>query len=281
MRTLKIFSFFYLAVFVAVVCLVIPAVAFAQEKVNCLADLDCDGDVDASDLGVFASEFGETNCADCIIDLGEYKGNKLTKNFNIEIYSSSQESIINDSSTREWNEDVETTTVRDSEGIILNVTERHFIDIDGCLALEKKRYFEPPGTLCYERLYDPPIFRPYYGTTITRRINQEWVEYATSQYISYYNGQSSTGMGIYSEMFTITKIEDVTVPAGTFQDCVKLVINDSWGYICIFWLAKGIGTVKYIENYRNEGKKIELLSYQTSESSAIDLSSSPANGQNE
>ena len=52
----------------------------------------------------------------------------------------------------------------------------------------------------------------------------------------------------YSEetkMFSIIGIEDVTVPAGTFTDCVK-VYHTTGTYDSVAWYAEGIGMVQRI-----------------------------------
>ena len=76
---------------------------------------------------------------------------------------------------------------------------------------------------------------------------------ASVSYSEYENGQfDETGTG--SRTLTLVGLEDITVPAGTFTNCLKFIENISWqesdgGYGTIektFWLAEGIGEVKSI-----------------------------------
>ncbi len=98
----------------------------------------------------------------------------------------------------------------------------------------------------WERLeYDPPLnLLPgeiYVGLT---KSSSATLTYTTS------DGLSLTGT--YSVELTVEGIEDVTVPAGTFEDCLRVRFTgerassdgNSETFAFTTWLAKGVGDVK-------------------------------------
>ena len=61
--------------------------------------------------------------------------------------------------------------------------------------------------------------------------------------------------------FTFLGFEDVDIPAGQFDKCAKIMIEDKWPgkkYTGYAWLAKNIGLIKWI---RSTGKVEELVSF--------------------
>lgn len=50
--------------------------------------------------------------------------------------------------------------------------------------------------------------------------------------------------GAETKMFTILAIEDVTVPAGTFVNAIKVYVQNN--YTAVVWYAEGVGMVKQI-----------------------------------
>ena len=61
--------------------------------------------------------------------------------------------------------------------------------------------------------------------------------------------------------FEVEGFEDVVVPAGSFKDCVKIGIRDTWPdkeYTARIWLARGIGLVKW---HLATGRIDELASF--------------------
>lgn len=61
----------------------------------------------------------------------------------------------------------------------------------------------------------------------------------------------------------VAGFEDISVASGTFRKCAKLEVDDHWesgtSYKSTFWLAKGVGVVKWI---RTTGRVEELSSFQ-------------------
>ena len=73
-------------------------------------------------------------------------------------------------------------------------------------------------------------------------------------------GKSATASVTYE--FTIEGIEDVTVPAGTFNDClmIKAILSLNGGTQTnemTIWLAKGVGQVKSIDIEKENGSVVE------------------------
>ncbi len=71
--------------------------------------------------------------------------------------------------------------------------------------------------------------------------------------------------------YTVEGSEDVTVPAGTFKDCLKIKLEEihlatppekNIVYSGTVWLARGVGVVKWI---RGTGRVEELVSYKLAE----------------
>lgn len=62
---------------------------------------------------------------------------------------------------------------------------------------------------------------------------------------------------------TVMGFEDVSVPAGTFENCARIHVYETWKegntYNSTFWLAEGIGPIKWI---RSTGRTEELISFQ-------------------
>ena len=246
-----------LAIVLVGICL--PGRTFAQSTIECKADLDCDGDVDASDLSVLAQQFGVTNgvpsAPGCvpIVDLSEYRdAENLRKTYNTEEYDS--EEIVTGNMTSEWNENLWTWTFSDSQGEITEVWE--FDDVEtpvgrGSTAFRLVR----SGQIQYQEVYT----EPFVGLFGNRRIgeiysvNYTWKVTSFDPLDSYWHGHVRT--------YTVETIEDVTVPAGIFEDCVKIVSTFP-GQHRVYWYAKGVGLVKWIY-YRQPGlMKWELRSYE-------------------
>ena len=64
------------------------------------------------------------------------------------------------------------------------------------------------------------------------------------------------GKGTGSHTILLKSMEDVTVPAGTFKDCLKIIDSGSWqissdwygGNACAFWYAPNVGMIKSSTN---------------------------------
>jgi hypothetical protein len=69
--------------------------------------------------------------------------------------------------------------------------------------------------------------------------------------------------GAYPLAGTFMGIDTVTVPAGTYPDCMKYKLCTTFGETsdetCILWLAKGIGMVKSEKTLRNYGETKETV----------------------
>ncbi len=80
-------------------------------------------------------------------------------------------------------------------------------------------------------------------------INPPWVH--INKYTCLGDGISYPQHNVYTK---IVAVEDVTVPAGTFKDCLKMKIDDE-GSVTYRWFAKNVGYVKKIIPSTGEGDR--------------------------
>jgi len=85
------------------------------------------------------------------------------------------------------------------------------------------------------------------------------------------NSENSVVGGTITTVSALESTEDITVPAGTFENCLKFSIereekiSSGWeeSSLCKVWLAKGIGRVKEFcintEEGKNSTKLVELI----------------------
>ncbi len=94
-------------------------------------------------------------------------------------------------------------------------------------------YDSETGTISFD-----PAFRIDNGLGIGQIVNE--------QESTVYNGTSQIGTGWFH--FFFVDVEDVTVPAGTFHDCMKIQLQtqvmDQQDEQMTVWVAKGVGMVK-------------------------------------
>ena len=108
-----------------------------------------------------------------------------------------------------------------------------------------------PGTTWSQFIFEPPVtFLPATFSLGTHITGSGLGHFSDS------TGFQITGTGTVDS--TVEAIEDVTVPAGTFYNCIKVsfkfsrtAANGSYQQIddMTFWLAKGVGVVKDIEKH--------------------------------
>lgn len=222
---------------VSVLFLLLPMISLAE----CPADFDCDGDVDAQDLTILAKDLGSVDCGPCAPNMipEDYRPPVgLVRTFNSTRYPTSLEPYI--------------LTVSVGE------TETTWAYEDGSseiYALGKEEFYDTNGELIRACLHDPSEF-----TSLSdgpKHINESWG--------GYYATSCNDGTGrVNLRMFTLLDIEDVTVPAGTFQNCLKIFRNRGSSYSStIIWFAPGMGWIKRVYEFGGSGGLVyELSSYQ-------------------
>lgn len=134
-------------------------------------------------------------------------------------------SIINELGMETWTysdgSSVEYLTIEGSEGIM---------DIG-------RRMYNTDGSLYQDLTYDPPILGVYLSGL--KEMGKVW----GGGYIAKKPDESI--YGAEALMFSILAIEDVTVPAGTFTNCIK-IYHITTTYKAVAWYADGVGMVKRI-----------------------------------
>lgn len=113
--------------------------------------------------------------------------------------------------------------------------------VDGTLEIGRREYIwdEVLGdhVLTQDLTYDPPII----GVDIAgaKEVGQIWGgAYCEKK-------PDETIYGFETLMFSILAIEDITVPAGTFLNCIQIYKNTR-AYKSVIWYAPGVGMVKYV-----------------------------------
>lgn len=190
---------------------------------ECPGDNDCDGDVDALDLSIVASNFGRTDCGlpASTINPENYQAPVgMEKVMAVKLYNVSGQPTI-------------TTTVVTEDGWT------KWIEEDGSYCdyyPEKEECYNADGDLLYTCLNVPDEI-PHLPDGITR-VDETWGGY----FVRTCDGGTSS---IVIRMYTFLGIEDVTVPAGTFVNCLK-IYRDRGNNATISWYAPGMGWVKRV-----------------------------------
>ena len=108
--------------------------------------------------------------------------------------------------------------------------------IDGTLEIGRREY-NTFGVMTQDLTYNPPMI----GVDLagSKEVGKIW----GGAYIA--KKPDGSIYGAETKMFSILALEDVTVPAGTFINCVK-VYHTTGNYDSVAWYAEGIGMVKRI-----------------------------------
>jgi len=94
-------------------------------------------------------------------------------------------------------------------------------------------------------------------------VNQSWSNGQAGTIADKDSGES-LGVRLYADQRTLTAIEDVTVTAGSFKQCLRITqLRPQQNRIDVRWLCPQVGLVKQFR-YRGSSKRvIELQSYET------------------
>jgi len=99
-----------------------------------------------------------------------------------------------------------------------------------------RKVYDASNTMTHDLTYDPPFL----GIDLSnpKEIGKVWG--------GVYVAKKSDGSiyGVEGKTFTILAIETVTVPAGTFENCIKVYVDNS--YKEVVWFAEGFGMIKMI-----------------------------------
>jgi len=144
-------------------------------------------------------------------------------------------------STGDEKTEVYTLSYYDEEGKVIIYSEEYVVE-EG---LVLKRSFTPAVSGFTSFSFSPPLlyspFSDQVGASQTLKLRE------------YRENQSQEIFGIVVD-YQIEKIEDVSVAAGSFEDCIKMRISYSYQDSTdvrfmfgdyFFWFAKGVGIVKY------------------------------------
>jgi hypothetical protein len=200
---------------------------------ECPGDFDCDGDVDAQDLTIFVSDFGREDCVSCpqAVNFDDYLGPVGT----VRVFNVSQYSYGVTAFTLTLRKNEDSTSWEYQDGHLIKYY------------LYRDEEYDTNGVLSKTCIYDQP--GDSVGNFGLQRFGESWGNHwlATCDDGTYYS---------YIQMYTLLGLEDVTVPAGTFHDCLKVFRNrGNWG--AVFWFAPGLGWIKRAQN----GIVYELTSY--------------------
>jgi hypothetical protein len=108
--------------------------------------------------------------------------------------------------------------------------------VDGTM-LKGRREYNTTGVMTQDLTYYPSVL----GVDITgvKAIGTVW----GNAYIA--KKPDGSQYGAETNLYTVIGIEDVTVPAGLFRDCIKIHITTQ-NYKSVGWYATGVGLVKRI-----------------------------------
>ncbi len=233
----------------SIVILMASAIVFIltfPAMAECPGDFDCDGDVDGQDLVVVASDFGDENCGSCATTV------------NIEIYrpvAGLEKTIRVRRFTDQapWFND-QFIMVRASENASTWIMESGYYNV---YYDDRDETYDPLDVLVRTCTHNPP--GPKTLSDGLKRIGDTWGGgYTTTcddSELSYINLRKYTLLGI----------EDVTVPGGTFQNCLKIYRDrGNNSPPSIHWYAPGMGWIKRIYEGLSsyEGGIYEMTSYQ-------------------
>jgi len=112
---------------------------------------------------------------------------------------------------------------------------------------------DPTGIKVYN---PPPLWFP--AQFELGEVNQQSLSFSL-----YSTDGTFLGTATGTETISLESVEDVTVPAGTFKDCLKIIDSGSWQVSTdlygelehIFWLAQNVGPIKITisETYHSSG----------------------------
>lgn len=220
---------------------------------HCEGDLDCNGVVDGKDLASFSTSYGDSGCATCAtVDLVDYRPPiGSTKVFERTNYS--QTPPVPSEFTGTFNGNEVTKTFEDGGWSIEYFPQ----DLS---KLASVVYYDASENEEWETILNPPIPTVYFSGVV--RNGESWgggsVKVATREDPL----PSDVKSGVRLLFCTFVGLEDVTVPAGTFESCARihLTIQDGqWSEQRFYWLAQGIGLIKLLttDGVIEELKRIE------------------------
>lgn len=238
------------------ICVVLTLLMFGSPNGGqaCEGDLNCSGTVDGADLAIFANSFGSTGCSTCTrINMDDYLvGSGVIKVFQRNNYVNGQ-LVSQYEFTETWNANESTWTYPDGSRYV----ETYVSGTYGSHIFSSQRY-DSSNVLEYTETYDPPL--PTLSITGETIVGQTWGDGAICTKGDYSAPQI--------RLYTLLGVENVTVPAGTFQECVKIhraSSGPSATYQRIYWVAKGMGVIKRISfstdaaNSYTFGDTLELM----------------------
>jgi len=225
---------------VAVFILSIATAAFAE----CPGDFDCDGDVDARDLTVLAQDFGSDVCGPCAstVNLQDYRAPVgMIKTVTIRSYMNQEPWFYDRTYTISTFEAFTRWTLEDGS------FEDYYAD--------REEFYDTEGILYWTCIHDPSEVESL--PEGPKRVGESW----GGVYRTTCNG---TSRRMRLVMFTLLDIEDVTVPAGTFANCLKIFRNrGSESTASILWYAPGMGWIKRAyEGSASGGSEYAMTAYQ-------------------
>ncbi len=217
---------------------------------ECPGDIDLDGDVDAKDLSELALNFGSTGCSTSTVNLEDYRApSGMVKIVNIRRFTKEDPWYSDTTLTVTSGENVATWTYE-------NGSSTKYYD-------DREEYYDPEDTLYATRTYSPSSIETL--PDVTKRIGESWGGHFVST-LEYFQEPQGSTVNVWA--ITLLGIEDVTVPAGTFQNCIKILINrGNQTTSMIRWYAPGIGWVKrvYESTSTSGGTIYEVTAYQVPE----------------
>ena len=211
----------------------------------CAGDLNNDNVVDGNDIAIFASEVGRSDCDGSSLqeyDLLEYNRIPDQTYYYIETaYGSPNKKGIQTISMSNKilnGQEVQVSVFETGYWSAWNLESYDRVEGNNLLHLGERW----DGV---ESLFTPPVV---YATR-NMKIGQ-----------SILNMSELNGSLRYSE-YTLLGLEDVTVPAGTFTNCLKILLKRSdGGKTIIYYQAKNVGIVKSFRAYnQGSGYSWELL----------------------
>lgn len=214
-----------------------PAVCLA----TCPGDTDCDGDVDGQDLSSLVADFGSQSCGACptIVDMDDYRSPAGTSIQYERKFYGQDNSVSTD-----------TLTINYLEGY------KSWIFESGAHTdyyRDKYEKYDSEGSLTRTCTYDGPA--PKGIPNGQKKVGETW----GGGYLS--SCDSTASNTIMFKVFSLLAVEDVTVPAGTFTNCIKTYRDRGKSMGSIQWYAPGIGMIKRIYESDSGGTIYEMTSY--------------------
>ena len=143
-----------------------------------------------------------------------------------------------------------------------NCTAYYFNDIDGTTLIAGNMFGLGLFLKDYDGLYGIEANSSYFISDIDCSQQQKILH----NYINFFEEIEYKGFnGDAKYLIEVEGFEDIEVPAGKFQECLKIRIKTKWDsgkeYVEYVWLAKGVGLVKW---KKATGRLDELLYFKLS-----------------